>query len=140
VANEVVLADLWLYSVLSGDATLAGLVGTKIYSYLAPGGTASPFVVYNFQGGTDVMAVGAIRIMNTGLYQIKGIVQSNSMSGVAKSIADRIDTLLHGMTGLVTGGIVLACVRQQPIAYVETSNGLRWNHLGGSYRLIVEAT
>lgn len=140
MANEVLLADQWLYNILSGDVQLAALVGVHIYSYLAPGGVTSPFVTYSFQGGADAIAVGGYRIMNTGSYQVKGITQSNSMVGPVKAIADRIDALLHRATGVVAGGIILACVRERPIAYMETSNGLRYNHAGGIYKVQVQGT
>lgn len=138
MANEVVLVDKWLASVLGADATLSGLVGSRIYSYLAPNGSVFPFIIYAYQGSIDVIAIGGIRIMNNGVYQVKSVGQSNSMVA-QEAIANRIDTLLHGKTGTVAGGIVLACVREQPIAYVENLNGLRYNHLGGLYRTIVQS-
>lgn len=139
MANEIVLVDKWLYGVLSADSMLAGLVSTRIYSYLTPTGAGFPSIVYAYQGSMDVVAVGGIRIMNSGMYLVKAITQDNSMVGAAKSIADRIDALLHGQQfGVVTGGIVLACVREYPIAYVEYLNGLRYNHCGGIFRVIAQ--
>ena len=138
MANEIVLVDKWLYGLLSADATLTGLVSTRIYSYLTPTGAGFPSVVYAHQGSMDVIAVGGIRIMNSGMYLVKAITQDNSMTGAAKSISDRIDTLLHGSVGTVTGGIVLACIRDYPIAYVEYLNGLRYNHCGGIYHIVAQ--
>lgn len=136
--SEIVRADVWLHGKLSVDATLTAAVSTRIYSYLAPSGTTFPFVVYAFQGGADVSAIGAIRIMNSGLYQVKAVGQGNSMVAV-EAIANRIDALLHGVTGTVSGGVILACVREQPLAYVENSNGIRYNHLGGLYRIFIQS-
>lgn len=140
VANETIRVGAWLYSVLSADSTLAGLVSTRIYSYLAPDGSALPFVTYSYQGGRDVIVIGGVRIMNSGLYQVKVVTQSNSMVGATETIATRIDDLLTRATGTVTGAIILACVREQPIGYVENSNGLRYNHAGGLYRIVASGT
>lgn len=135
--SEIVRADVWLYGVLSADATLTAAVSSEIHSYLAPSGTTFPYCLYAFQGGKDVSAIGGIRIMFPGVYQVKAVGQGNSMVGI-EAIANRIDTLLHGATGTVSGGVILACVREQPLAYVENSNGIRYNHLGGLYRIIVQ--
>lgn len=43
----MILGDA-IYSILSGDATLTGLVGTDIYPVSAPQGVNYPFVVYSF--------------------------------------------------------------------------------------------
>lgn len=40
-----------VYSALSGDATVSGYVGTKIYPNIAPKGTAAPYIVYKVTGG-----------------------------------------------------------------------------------------
>ena len=140
MANEIVLVDKWLYDTLKVDATLAGFVSTRIYSYLVPTGSGFPSVVYTYQGSMDAVAVGGIRIMNSGMYLVKAITQDNSMIGAAKSISDRIDALLHGSIGTVAGGIVLACIREYPIAYVEYLNGLRYNHSGGVYRIVCQSS
>lgn len=134
---EIVYADQWLFAKLSGDATLTSLVGNRIKSYLAPAGTAFPYILYNWQGGTDVMVVGSYRVFNTGLYQVKAVGQGDSMSNIWP-VAHRIDEVLHRASGTVTGGIILACVREQPIAYVENSDGIRYNHLGGIYRVLCQ--
>jgi hypothetical protein len=135
-ANEIVLADKWLYSVLAGDTALMALAH-GVYSYIAPAGAVSPWVLYNFQGAHDVIAVGAYRIFNSGLYQVKAVGQSNSLAALG-AIAERIDVLLDRKTATVTGGVILASHREQPMAYAEQSDGLRYNHLGGIYRIQVQ--
>lgn len=129
--NEIVRVDEWLYSLLHGDPELAGV---PVAAYVAKQGTAYPRVQFNFQGGSDVVAVGAIRIMLTGLWQVKAIVQAESYASVIP-LVDRIDALLHGKQGQVSDGVILGCKREQPIAYVEESDGLQYRHLGGLYRI-----
>lgn len=139
MANEIVLVDEWIASVLAADTALQALVAGRCYSYVAPQGTAFPLVVYNHQGSADVIVVGGYRVMNTGLYQIKAITEAGGMA-TAKPTANRLDALFHQATGAVAGGLILGCVREQPLAYVETQNNIRRNHLGGLYRIIVQGT
>jgi len=139
---ETFRAELWLYSVLSGDTGAGGvstLAGARIYAYVAPIGTAFPVVVFSHQGSHDVRGVGPGRIMASSVYQVKVIGQGTAAGfGAIKAIADRIDALLQGASGSVVDGYVLSCVREQPISYVETSEGKVYSHLGGLYRLQVQ--
>ena len=36
MATETLVAEQWLYTVLSTDSQLAAVVGTRIYAYIAP--------------------------------------------------------------------------------------------------------
>lgn len=137
MANEIVLVDEWIASVMAADTALQALVSGRVYSYVAPQGTAFPLVVYNHQGSSDLIVVGGYRVINSGLYQIKAITEAGGMA-TAKPIADRIDVLFHRATGAVVGGLILGCVREQPLAYVEAGNNIRRNHLGGLYRIVVQ--
>lgn len=139
MANEIILVDEWLATVMLADATLTGLVGNRIYSYVAPEGAAHPLIVYNHQGSSDYIVIGGYRIMNSGLYQIKAIGQADSMTAV-QATANQIDVLFGRTEGAVTGGIILACHREQPLGYVETKNNIRYPHLGGLYRIYIQGT
>ena len=134
---ETVRVEQWLYQVLSSDAVLAGHVGGRIYSYVAPGDAAFPFIVYSHQASRDVLGVGPARIMANLLYQVKVIGVGSSVVPL-KVIADRIDELLHGASGAVADGTVLACVREQPLSYVEVDEGVRYYHIGGLYRIYAQ--
>lgn len=135
---ENTLVETWLYGKLKNDATLAAKVGSRVYSYVAPATAVTPYVVFNAQSpGFDVMGVGTARVMLNCLYQVKVVVQDASFSG-AKDAADRIDELLHGATGTPSGGEVLGCVREGPLAYAEVTDGIEYRHLGGIYRIWVQ--
>lgn len=138
---ETFRAEQWLYSLLSGDAGAGGvntLVGGRIYAYVAPSGAAFPLVVYSRQAGHDVMGVGTVRIMASELYQVKVIGKGATVSfGAIKAVADRIDSLLQGASGSVVDGLILSCVREQAISYVENSGSDIYSHLGGLYRIQV---
>lgn len=134
---ESVRIEQWLTATLMGDATLAAAVGTRCYGYLAPQKATYPLLLFNLMDGDDVMGVGTARVMFTGLYQIKAVGQGPSFTAI-KAIADRIDAVLHGATGSVVDGAILACTRERPIAYVEVSGETQYRHLGGLYRIIAQ--
>ena len=134
---ETLRVDQWLYQLLSGDSTLSGLVGGRIYGYLAPQDAALPHVVYSHQAGHDVRGVGPVRIMVSLVYQVKAVGQGGSFAGL-KAIADRLDQLLQGASGSVVDGRVLMCVREQPVEYVEVDSGVQYRHLGGLWRIIAQ--
>lgn len=134
---ETLRVDQWLYERLSGDTTLSNLVGGRIYSYLAPQDAVLPFVLFSHQAGHDVRGVGPARIMTSLVYQVKAVGQGHSF-GPLKAIADRLDTLLQGASGSVVDGTVLMCVREQPVEYVETDDGVQYRHLGGLWRIIAQ--
>lgn len=137
---ETTLVESFIYDKLSSDATLTAAVGGRIYSYVAPARTATPYVVFNAQSpGFDVMGVGTARVMLNCLYQVKVVVQDASFSK-ATDAANRIDALLHGAMGYPSGGEVLGCVREGPLAYAEVSDGIEYRHLGGLFRIWVQET
>ena len=142
--QETFRAETWLYSVFSADSGAGGLnhattgVAGRIYAYVAPAGAAFPLVIYSHQGGHDVRGVGPARIMASMVYQVKAIGKGRAASFAAiKPIADRIDSLLQGASGSTTDGLILSCVREQPVSYTETSGTDVYSHLGGLYRLQV---
>lgn len=138
MAQETLEIEKWLYETLSGDAMITAQVSTRIYSYQAPAGAAMPFILYSFQGGSDLNSLGSVRSLSGPLYQVKVVGLGSSMAAL-KTVADRIDALLQGATKL-SAQIVLRCLREQSISYPETDGDARFNHLGGLYRVIVQGT
>jgi len=134
---ETTRVDAWLHTTLSASSPLVALVSTRIYGYVAPQGTTGNMVVYNWQGGSDLNTVGSYRALVNGLWQVKAITQSNSFAA-AKAIMDIVDDTLHRASGSVSDALILACVRQAPVQYVEVTNGIQYRHLGGIYRIQVD--
>jgi len=134
---ESARVEQWLYELLAGDQTLAGLVSGRIYGYLAPPGAALPLVIYSYQSGHDVRGVGPTRVMAEATYQVKAVDRGPSFANV-KAIADRLDSLLQGASGDVVDGQVLMCVRENQVAYVEVDSGIQYRHLGGLYRIVAQ--
>jgi len=135
---ESVRVEQWRYTTLTGDATLAAAVGARCYGYIAPQPAQFPFLLFAMQAGTDVMGVGTARIMLNALFQVKVIGATNSFAAL-KPLADRIDAVLHGATGSVVDGAILACTREEPLAYVDVSGETQYRHLGGLYRIIAQS-
>lgn len=136
---ETLAAEKWLYTVLAADGALAAVVSTRIYADRIPQDVASPYpcVVFGHLSAVDLMGVGAYRIWANTLYVVRGIAEAESFLGNAKTIADRIDAVLHATSGATSEGTVWACTRESPFRMAETSAGGRnFVHLGGVYRIL----
>ena len=79
--QELMAVAEWLYARLTADATLGGLVGTRVYADLAPESAAFPMVVFQFQTGEDVDAAGGIRVLANTEWLIRGIDMTPSYRG-----------------------------------------------------------
>jgi hypothetical protein len=137
---ETSAAETWLYATLTGDATLTGLVGARVYNTRRPADGAMPCVVFQLQASGDVMVVGAVRVWSRLTYVVRGIAEPvpPSYEGTLKSIAGRIDALLHGKSGSNGAGTVWSCVRVRPFQMAETPpqlGGREFRHLGGVYEI-----
>ena len=142
MANEAASGFTFLYSYLSGDATLAALV-TGVYRDLAPVGTQPDWLVVGHQSGVDTMTSTAVRLMARNLYRILAVGPESHYTNVA-AIANRVDALLMPsdmpLRYTSSGGVsILAAYREQPLALSEivpgAAQGPNWINLGGLYRL-----
>lgn len=136
---ETTRVDEWLKTTLAASAPLAVLVSTRIYGYVAPQGTVGNMVIYNWMGGSDLVAVGGYRALVNGLWQVKAVVQGLSFAP-GEAIMDLVDGLIHRQTGSTSDSLILSCVRQSPVQYVETTNGIQYRHLGGLYKIQIESS
>ncbi len=129
----------FLYNTLNGDSTLMALV-TGIYRDKAPDAALPPFVILTHQAGSDTLTANAVRLLTRSLYQV-GVQGPDSMSPQLASAAGRIDALLKRTSGSVTGALIDACYREQPMARgLPPVNGMEWSAFGGLYRLEIQAT
>jgi hypothetical protein len=142
VSDELSRVDEFLYARLTADAALVAAATGGIHADLAPQGTTSPWVIFQFQGGADVAGVNpSTRILVNGLWVVKGVVEAETYQGVAQAIADRIDAVLHGASGSVAGLTIESCAREAPLRYVELlEGGPQVRHLGGQYRVVAYAS
>ena len=155
--NELVSCDQWIYETLTGDTTLAGLVATAwaaaqappivpapasrpdrwVFSGVAPQGTLTPYIVFHCLSAPDVLGGFATRVMTKPLYQVKVIGKGSSFLALA-AIAGQLDADLCGadVNTTVAGVTVQGVYRERAISYPELVDNVRFNHLGGLYRLI----
>lgn len=127
----------WLRATLVADSTLAGLAPGGVYESVAPKGTATPFIVWTpVDMGSDISAVGAIRVMTRFMYQVTAWITGNDFAAL-DPIVTRIDTLLHKASGTAASGHVLECVRigiVDPGVVIETS-GRVTRQAGAEFRI-----
>lgn len=133
MGSEVVSGDEFIFQTLSGDAELGALIPGGVHSEVAPEGTASPWIVFQYLGGSDLRGVGTVRVYASGVWIVKVIGEGQSFADLAEA-ADRMDTVLHGSFG----GVVVACYREQPFRFAEVDGDRQYRHLGGNYRLLVQ--
>lgn len=134
---EVVTAEKWLVQTLKADGTLMGLV-TNVYTYPIPPGTDRPYVLISEQASNDLMSLGVNRVWVNGLWVVRAVFDAAGWTGNLESAANRIDTVLHGKEGVVSGGNIWACYREQPFRLIENNGGQQIRHLGGLYRILVK--
>ena len=134
---ETNAAEQWLSTTLKADATLTGLVSTRIYNTRRPSAT-TPFPVVIFQlqaAGDDYLVLGGVRVWAPLLYLVRGIAEQTSYEGTLATIANRIDTLLHAKSGTATAGTIWVAVRERAFQMSEIVDGRTFAHLGGLYRI-----
>lgn len=134
---ETTLIDQWIEATLSAASAVTDLVGTRIYADVAPPNIEYPFVVYQLQSPDDVRGVSSARILTSTLYVVKAVSIGTNFNAL-QPVVEAIDGVLHQASGPVTGGQVLACVRERPFRLVEVNEGNTYRHLGGEYRIQVQ--
>ncbi len=128
------VVEPWLWSLLSTDAVLAGLVANRIVGTLAEGEVDAPYVVWTMASARDVRGVGQVRQQVDCIYNIKGVTTGASWSAVVP-IAKRLDALLTTAGTVSTVGGDLVCTREGVIQYAEVLEGSQFRHLGASWRI-----
>jgi hypothetical protein len=149
MGEELLGLDKWLRSRLTGDATLTGLIGARIFEGFAPDKDPAtnvppvyPLIVFSVLSARDVNGIGGARIMTVPLLLVKVIGKGGGYNGI-QPILRRIDTLLQAPdpASVTIDGVsytILGAVRERPIKYPAALNGERYNHLGGEYRCFVQ--
>lgn len=135
-ATAPALAESYIYTTLSGDATLMALV-TGIYSTVAPEGSTYPFIVFASLAGTDVQEFGPLRTMSQQLYAIKAISNTPSL-GVLDTALARVDALLQGKQVSLPGGYVLGARRERTMVLGDPDAGVSYRQMIAIYRFYIE--
>lgn len=134
---ETRYVDAWLDTTLRNDPVLSSLINGRVYNTLAPTDAPLPYVVWSYQGGSDVAAIGTQRVFVRCVYQVRAVGTGSSYVPL-RNIADRVDVVLHGATGSVPGGRILSVAREQVVQLLEVIDGIMVRYLGGLYRVLVQ--
>lgn len=143
--NELSIIDEYFDATLGTDSTLTALVGGATNPRIGPDsatrGSAYPLVTWHLQTPyPDVVTAGQQRAMVRSLWAVKAVHETRDWHGVIKTIADRIDELLHASHGDTPSGRVLTCTRDSVLRYPEvTGDGHEYRHLGGLYLIEAQA-
>lgn len=142
MSDETLAIDEWLYASLTGDSTLAGIVGNRVYSEMAPDTATFPFVLFAHLSSVDVPTHNQYRIMVDAVYVVRGIVQDMSYNAESKAMAEAIDRILHRSSGGSAdsgGALIFTSQRTQPFRVAEQQSGKSYRHLGGQYRIYAQS-
>lgn len=135
-------AERWLYSVLSGDATLAAAVGTRIYFESVPQNTAAPYIFITTRPMPDIRGAGGNIIASQFEYVVRAVDETppGGLTTALVNVAAQLHQVLHGSSGSNADGAVFAIVRDAPFSLPEVDRATNrpWRHLGGIYRMWVQ--
>lgn len=123
--------DTFIHEMLSADGRLEGV---PIYADVASPGTREPFIVFSLQDARDARTIGAGRVLTHATYLVKAVQRSESFTTVY-ALADIIDDVLDGASGMNAAGAVLWVERELPIRYTEVTDSGTYKHAGALYRV-----
>lgn len=132
---------------MSGDTTLNNLLATPatgyskaIYHNQAPPGAQFPFVVFFKSAGTPGYTFKSGAAYKEDVWTIKA-VDRNTTADLAEAIDARLDALLTDGTVSISGATQMYLRRESDVEYPEVDDaGVRFHHVGGTYRLVFEPT
>jgi hypothetical protein len=124
-----------LASRLRGDAELRDLAPGGVWGGEAPPRSPYPLVTFSYHMGSDKGVFGGRAAVEL-VYQVKAIDKSGLVNRAALA-ACRIDELLTSLE--VDGFRCEAIFRETPVRYVEPDGDYRYQHVGGLYRIVLEA-
>lgn len=126
---DALTVDRWLYSTITGDATLGPLVGTRVYVDIAPQSASYPLIIL-IPPALDqtVRPAGPGIVMHTGQWAVKAVGPDTFEA--LEAIVRRLHEILHSASGSVSSGTVIGAVVEGRIRYTETVEGQIYRHLG----------
>lgn len=139
MSNAISAADQWLYSQLTANATLAGLVSARVYGHEVPPEATFPLVFFTLVAPAEnVSTLNGVRIWSPLLYAVRYVDQVESYTDLEDGAA-AIDSALNLATGSNVSGVIISSVYESPFALLEIDqSGYQVRHLGGLYRLSVQ--
>ena len=143
IAFEPLVARRFIRARLIQDATFAGWMGTNVYGRLVPRDGLTRYAQAQLINAGDLVFDGGVRYWTNQLWQAECWARTADDAVVAMYAA-RMDMLLHGASGTVTGadyasGMVWGIER---VGILELppdvdDSGVIWMRAGGEYRVFV---
>jgi hypothetical protein len=138
MANEIVAAERWLYTVLKNDATLNTLVAGRVFSDVVKPGTPYPLVFYTMTAAINRQTLQGYIIWAELVYIVRYVHRVESYVALEAG-ATAIEAALHRASGTNVSGVVVSCVYDEPFKQPEIDpDGSQIRSLGGQYRLNVQ--
>lgn len=137
VWGEELIAQTWMYSVLSVDGTIAGYATGGIWGEVAPEGTTGPYIIMDHLAGLDLMVVNQERVWTKMTYNVDLVAVGKDYQTPDPAYV-QIGALLHRQGGITTGGIVLACTRVGVDIGNSLAAGVEYRHLIQKFELLVQ--
>lgn len=140
---EGITVARWVYTTLSTDPTLQGLLGgadaTNRIKEGTYSGTAPVWVVYTILPPVDVKGVGMTQLASAVQVQVKVVGTGSSYTPLIP-VYQRVHALLESRTNQepAQGGIILNAQRVSGVQYPERTNGIEYRHLGGLYETLTQ--
>lgn len=135
---ELARVEQWMYTTLVADATVTGIVGTRIYADEAPQGATFPLIIFAHIGNVDVLRSGSNGRMAKLIYLVRVVGMGSSTSGSLKTVADRFDTLLLVQNVTVDGVRIAYVQHDQHHIRKDSSDGVPLSYLGSYYLVFTQ--
>lgn len=139
--NEEAAAQDYLVNLLSTDTTLAGLVN-GVWTRSMPADATTPAVKIDVLDRDDLYVIGLFRVWDNLTFLVRGLVENPARGSQdwseARTIADRIDALLHDHEE-VTSELKVHSYREESYTDETVEGGKLYLHAGGIYRLRAQA-
>lgn len=123
-------------------------IRARIFEGVAPAEAKEPFIVFNLQNPETAkrIGMGSTDLFGSYDFQVRATDRGNDKTLTAK-IADEIDETLNigenNAGGIVSFNskdyMILGAYRDLPIDIQEVVEETRYNHIGGMYKILVQA-
>lgn len=122
----------YVVATLQADPQLATSIGGRVYRDRVPAGAALPAVTVSLVAATDVLTLGADRVIQGVDLDVRVVAEGVSYTPV-NGPADRIDAVLANRVGTRDGVQIVELRRTQVQSYVEDEAGKAYVHLVTTY-------
>lgn len=129
------IVDSWLATTFAADATLTGIVGSRIAAGLSGLELDTPYLTWDVEDFRSVRGVGGALLDANGIVVVKAVAQGTSY-GVASSIRARVKGLLDDKNvTLASPPAHVTSHWETNFRYSEVHEGVPYRHVVARYRM-----